>query len=296
MCTNSGRGVLNNHLNRTLKTKKYVRKLLLAPHKNKAGEQSIRISVIIYKTRLLSTVGLNVLAEAWDGSTQAVKIRIGNEKGKNKYENSKGLDANCINGKLNAIRKHFDNYEKGITHRPSEKDLRQDLDYALSEEAAVPASANVLNAFDQFLKEESIACQWTPGTMECWHAFRNHLAAQGKNIQFDHFNNDGINAFVNYLRVKAKMGENTVQKHYHNLRWFLSWAVRKGVARESEIGKVQPKFKIIDKPVIFLTKEELLTLYKYEVPANGTKVKPHTSEGEEYEPDRQQSRRFHCRL
>lgn len=154
----------------------------------------------------------------------------------------------------------------------------------------------MLNAFDQFIKEESIVNQWTSGTMECWNAFRNHLAAQGKNTQFDHFNNDGINAFIRYLRVKAQMGENTVQKHYLNLRWFLNWAIRKGVARESEIGKVQPKFKIIDKPVIFLTKEELLKLYNFPVPANGTKVKLHTSEGEEYEPDRQQSRRFHCRL
>ena len=71
----------------------------LAPHKNRAGEQPIRISINIYKTRLLSTIGVNVLADAWDSGTQAIKIRIENGKGKTvKYENSKGMDAAFING------------------------------------------------------------------------------------------------------------------------------------------------------------------------------------------------------
>ena len=258
----------------------------LAPHKNKAGEQPIRISINIYKTRLLSTVGINVLSDAWEGESQAVKIKIKNDKDKLvKYENSKSLDAAFINKKLTNIRDHFDNYEKELTHRPSEKELRLELDNALSEDVVVQPSENVLKYFDQFIKEESISNQWTLGTMECWNAFRKHLAAQGKNTQFDHFNNDGINAFVRYLRVKAEMGENTVQKHYLNLRWFLNWAVRKGVARESEIGTVQPKFKIIAKPVIFLTKDELLKVYNYSVPANGEKVTLHNYEGEEYEKE-----------
>ena len=256
----------------------------LAPHKNKAGEQPIRISINIYKTRLLSTVGINVLADAWDGSTQAVKIKIENDKKKLvKYENSKGLDASTINAKLSNIRQHFEDYEKELKRRPSEQDLRLELDNALSEEAAVQASENVLKYFDQFIKEESVDNQWTPGTMECWKAFRKHLAAQGKNVQFDHFNDDGINAFVRYLRVKVEMGENTVQKHYLNLRWFLNWAIRKGIARDTEIGKVQPKFKIIEKPVIFLTKEELIKLYNFQVPDNGVVVKLHKYDGEEYE-------------
>ena len=69
------------------------------------------------------------------------------------------------------------------------------------------------------------------------------------------------------------------------MRWFLNWAVRKRYASEREIGTVQPKFKVVEKPVIFLTKDELLKLYKYEIPANGTKVKLHTYDGEEYEKE-----------
>ncbi len=40
---------------------------------------------------------------------------------------------------------------------------------------------------------------------------------------------------------------------------------------------------MLEKPVIFLTKEELLKLYNYEIPANGTKVTLTNINGEEYE-------------
>ena len=79
------------------------------------------------------------------------------------------------------------------------------------------------------------------------------------------------------------MEEKTVQKHYNNLKWFLNWAIRNGYCQEEAVNKYRPKFKVLDKPVIFLTKEELLKLYTYEIPKNGTKVKLYDANGEEYE-------------
>ena len=249
----------------------------LAPDvSKKTGEQRIRVAITVNKTRYISTVGITVKADDWNGETQSVVA---------KSENAKGLKGTTINDRLSYIRKHFENYEKELSHRPTEEELKKELDNAINGVIPVKASKNVLTYFDRFIREESIDCQWTPGTMECWHAFRNHLAAQGRGIQFDHFNNEGINKFVRYLRTTCEMGENTVQKHYLNLKWFLGWAVRNGYAKDSEIGKVQPKFKIIDKPVIFLTKEELLKLYSFQIPANGTKVKLHNCDGEEYEKE-----------
>ena len=37
----------------------------------------------------------------------------------------------------------------------------------------------------------------------------------------------------------------------------------------SPSARYRPKFKVLDKPVIFLTKEELMHLYHFEVPGNG---------------------------
>ena len=86
-----------------------------------------------------------------------------------------------------------------------------------------------------------------------------------------------------HLRKVCKMEEKTVQKHYNNLKWFLNWAIRNGYCQEEAVNKYRPKFKVLDKPVIFLTKEELLKLYTYEIPKNGTKVKLYDANGEEYE-------------
>ena len=74
------------------------------------------------------------------------------------------------------------------------------------------------------------------------------------------------------MRVTRNLEEKTVQKQFNNLKWFLNWAIRKGYCEESYINKYRPKFKVLEKPVIFLTKEELLQLYNYEIPASGTVV------------------------
>lgn len=86
--------------------------------------------------------------------------------------------------------------------------------------------------------------------------------------------------------VEGRAGNDTeksVQKHFHNLRWFLYWALRKGYTKEDTIKRYRPKFKVLEKPVIFLTKEELLHLYNFKIPKNGTVVKLKDMNGNEYE-------------
>lgn len=55
--------------------------------------------------------------------------------------------------------------------------------------------------------------------------------------------------------------EKTVLKQYSQLKWFVTWAVRKGYTKQDYIIQYKVKFKIVQKPVIFLTKEELLKVY-----------------------------------
>lgn len=250
---------------------------------NKKDEAPIRISAVVNGTRILSTTGFCIKPGDWDEKSKRVEPH---------KINSKKQTAAQINKWLNGVEGVVLDFENTCKGRPTVEKLRDVIgsynpDAGLEEEEEViePQRPCVMDYFQEFLREESISNQWTPGTMQIWNAFGKHLKSVVKRSTFDFFNNNGINAFVRHLRVKAKMQENSVQKHYLNLRWFLKWAVRQGYASEKEIGKIQPKFKLVDKPVIFLTKEELIKLYNYEVPANGTKVKLHTYEGEEYEKE-----------
>ena len=256
-------------------------KFYLHPKVNKKGEAPITISINIRQTRLLTTLGYSVDPAAWEESGQ-VKVR---------YTNSKGIPSRKINNRIMKIKLHFSEYENDLKVRPTLDEIKEQLATAISlgddltptevtEEAPVKL---IYEFFDQFVKEESVLNQWAAATLKNWHTFKIHLKSFGKRLEFRDFNEKGLSRFIMHLRKVCNMEEKTVQKHYNNLKWFLNWAIRKGYCQEDAVNKYRPKFKVLDKPVIFLTKEELLKLYTYEIPKNGTKVKLYDTHGEEYE-------------
>lgn len=252
-------------------------KFYLFPRPDKQGEHPIRVSICIRGTRLVSTAGYNIAAIKWSQIEQRVK------KG---YFNADKVPANIINARLKAIDSHFSNFEIGLDHKPSVDELAEHLASVKGTTRRIRNSkkdpVSVMEYFDRFVIEESRLNQWSAGTLQCWHAFRKHLGNQHF-LQLTDINENGIARFVNYLRTNVKMNEKTVAKHYSNLMWFLNWCVRKDYCKGEKLHKYKPKFKVIAPPVIFLTREELLKLYNYEVPANGTKVMLHNYKGGVYE-------------
>lgn len=258
----------------------------LSPTSNKKGENPIRISISIQNTRLLSTTGFNVNPSRWDTQSQCVKP---------KTTNSKGETDKDINKQLKRIASQFTIYETKTNHKPTTielgdylAELKGSTRKRTRKEATKDVELSVLDYFDQFVRTESQVNQWEDGTLQCWAAFRRHLKNQG-DIGFDYFNDAGMTRFVNYLRAsnddldKREMEEKTVKKHFSNLRWFLNWCISNGICQDSQISRFKPKFKVVEKPVIFLTKEELNKLYCFEIPKNGTKVELINAQGETYE-------------
>ena len=136
---------------------------------------------------------------------------------------------------------------------------------------------------DEFMREESRLKEWSLEILKMVKSFKNHLLKFKKSAGLDFFNKDGLDKFITYLRSDCGLGENSVQKQYKNLTWFLRWAIRKGYTQVRDVETYEPVFKTVKKPVIFLTKEELDKLYNLEIPASGTVLKLKTYEGEEYE-------------
>ena len=112
--------------------------------------------------------------------------------------------------------------------------------------------------------------------------FQHHVSVFGQARELSFFNADGIDSFVAYLRCEAGLQEITVRKNYKNLIWFLNWAVRKGYLPREQLFPNKHKFKIVQKPIIFLKREELLRLYHYIVPPTGTVVTLRDLNGNEY--------------
>ena len=261
-------------------------KFYLSPRPDKRGECPIRVSISIRGTRLISTAGYSIAPSKWKQPGKYSKELACVKKG---HYNADGTAYNIINARLKAIDSHFSNFEIGLDHRPTIDELAEHLASLKGtthrRQGRSKDAATALEFFDRFTTEEGSAAQWSAGTQTNWRTFRTHLQSYGEGVQLADFDENGLSRFIDQLRNTAKLSEASVQKEYKHLRWFLNWCIRKGFTKEDAVTRFKPKFKTMPKPVIYLTKEELLALYNYEIPARGTKVKLTDLEGKEYEKE-----------
>lgn len=255
-------------------------KFYLSPRPDKQGECPIRVSVSIRGSRLVSTAGYNIAPVKWNKADQRVK------KG---HYNADKIPGNIINARLKAIDSHFANYEIGLDHRPSIEELSEQLASVkgTSRRRAGKAkeASTALDYFDRFVQEESRASQWTEGTLMNWRSFRKHLQSFGEDAQLSDFDSSGLSRFIDILRNRENLSEVSAQKEFKCLRWFLRWCIRNGFTKEDAALNYKAKFKTMPKPVIFLTRDELMQLYRYEIPAKGTIVRLTDLNGRQYDKE-----------
>ena len=252
---------------------------------DKHGDCPIRVSARAAGGRLLTSIGYSIAPAKWDSASQQVKP--GTEK--NPVTNAKGIPAATINARIAAIKAAFARLEAtpgAATIEAFQAELdaltgKAEKAAAKGRPAQLPKSI-VITYFELFLREESARSQWAPATLAKMRSFQNSLEEYNSSLTFADFNESGIDGYINHLR-KQGHEETSIQKRYSNLKWFLAWAIRKGYCSETAIQTYRPKFKVLAKPVIFLTRPELLKLYNYQIPANQTKVTLKDSAGREYE-------------
>ena len=252
-------------------------KYYLSSRPDKNGENPIRVSISIKGVRMLSTIGYNVNPLVWNKDKQRVK------KG---YLNRKGISGNIINARLKEVDSFFSNYEIGLRQRPTAEDLSERLARIKGKERRKSGKARqaktALEYFDKFVREENSVQQWADGTLANWKTFRRHLLRLGRKTKLTDFDDKGLSRFLDLLRNRIGLSEASVQKEYIHLRRFLNWSLRRGLLTDDSFINWKPRFKITPKPVIFLTKEELLRLYKYKIPHKGAAIKLKDTNGNEY--------------
>ncbi|MBQ5984102.1 MAG: phage integrase SAM-like domain-containing protein [Bacteroidales bacterium] len=229
---------------------------------------------------MISTIGYSVDKKVFEAG------RIN----KKNYKNAKGVTAKELNAKLSGLESHFATYDLETKSKPTKEELKRQISLGLmgkgeeqeALEVATPQQPTIFEYLEEFKKEQSLANEWAYGTLQCWKTFGNHLKDFNASVTLDDFDEFGITNFIVYLRGTLDMEEKTVQKQYSNLKWFLNWAIRKGYTKQDFINRYKAKFKVLEKPVIFLTKEELLKLYNYQIPANGKEVDLIDRNGKEY--------------
>lgn len=267
---------------------------------NKKKEHQVRITVAMRGVRMVGTIGYNVPMAMWDAKRKQFKKGVAN---------ADGVDSDTIKSRLSDIESHFANLELRTTDKFTMEQLRAELAKAIAKHEAKLAAINsgaseeviekkeeeaekkerkpkVKPAFeymDEFIREESRLKEWSWETLKMVKSFQNILKDFDKKAGLDFFNRSGLDKFLTYLRTSKDREENSVQKQYKNLTWFLRWAIRKGYTQVRDVETYEPVFKTVKKPVIFLTKEELDKLYNLEIPATGAKIKLKDMNGKKYE-------------
>ncbi len=255
---------------------------------DKRGDCPIRVSARTAGGRLLTSIGYSIAPAKWESTAQQVKPSTK----ANTITNAKGITAETINARIAAIKAAFARLEATPGAATIEA-FQAELDAltgkaekaartAAKDSKAQPPKSVAIAYFELFLREESARNQWAPSTLAKMRSFQKILEQFNPRLTFADLNEKGLTRFIDYLR-KTDHEETSVEKRYNNLKWFLRWAIRKGICTETAIQTYSPKFKVLAKPVIFLTRPELLKLYNYEIPANQTKVTLTDSKGNEYE-------------
>ena len=271
------------------------------PDVYKTGEASLRVSVNIRGTRLMKNIGFTIDPAMWNAEKQEVK---------KSYKNLAGYTGAEINSRISKITEHFASYELTLSEQPTVKDLETELKKVIygsdvhlaslhkgdkdmdslkqkteqaKEEALEKLAPSAYSYVDEYLKARAREVSWTIETAKANKTFKNQLGKFNKTVPLSYFNQEGLAAYVDFLRFTLELEDSSVRKQYKNLAAFLNWCNAHGYAHLPDVATYHPVFKVPAKPVIFLTHEELLKLYNYEVPKSGEKVTLKDMSGREYE-------------
>lgn len=230
----------------------------------------IRMRVTYGGTRVDFTTGYRVDVAKWDESAQRVKAKTSNKQRQTASEINDALDE-----LRTELQKIFKEYEvKEILPAPEE--LREAFNIKIKGESikerdikatldAVPA-VSLWERFDEFVNVNGRNNNWTKSTVAKVNVFGRHLKAFKENVTFEYLDERGIAEFLDYLQEKKGMRNSTLCKMYGILLWFMKWALNQGYHTNNAYDRFKPRYKKPEKPIVFLTIEELKKVAAIEIP------------------------------
>ena len=231
----------------------------------------IRMRVNFASQRIEFTTGYRIDAAKWDADKQRVKNGCTNKLKQSAAE----INASLL-GYYTEIQEIFKKFEVdevmptpeqikeafNALHRPLEEEVKP------SQKKKATEGSDFYKVFDEFVRDCGRQNDWTHSTYEKFAAVKNHLSNFCEGLNFEFFDEKGLNDYVAYLREVKEMRNSTIGKQLAFLKWFLRWAFKQGVHQNNAYDTYKPKLKSTQKKIIFLTWDELTKLREFEIPAN----------------------------
>lgn len=231
----------------------------------------IRMCVNFASQRIEFTTGYRIDAAKWDADKQRVKNGCTNKLKQSAAE----INASLL-GYYTEIQEIFKKFEVDevmptpeqikeafkALHRPVEEEAKP------SKKKKATEGNDFYKVFDEFVRDCGRQNDWTHSTYEKFAAVKNHLSNFREGLNFEFFDEKGLNDYVAYLREVKDMRNSTIGKQLAFLKWFLRWAFKQGVHQNNAYDTYKPKLKSTQKKIIFLTWDELTKLREFEIPTN----------------------------
>ncbi len=125
---------------------------------------------------------------------------------------------------------------------------------------------SIWQAYNAFIEERGKINDWKQTTYSKFEVARNLLYTFRPDLNFSHFDTNGLNDYIHFLCNTKNMCNTTVVNHWNFLKWFLRWSLDKGYHSCRDFDWFKPKLRKTTKKVIFLTDDELKRLQAFPIP------------------------------
>lgn len=219
------------------------------------------------------SVGHNVDLSKWNGS----RCRNNTTHGLNK------VPASIINRDLEKLEERIEDaflYFEKLDKVPERQELKDRINGVVKN-----ASVDVFAAYDEFIREGVEVSQWTPSSMRKVRTMKSVLHKFNSEIRFADFDANTMKSLAAFMtrnaameksereessgkvvvKYKGRYQNGTVNKNMNIFRWFLRWAYNKGYIENVKFLAHKTLLKTSKKPVIFLTWDELMSVYNIDL-------------------------------
>lgn len=250
-------------------------KFYLFTRPDKQGDHPINVSISLFGERLCTSIGYGISPSKWDEANQRVKKNA---------SNAKKIQYNLINSRISSIRGHFERLE-AIEKKLTKDEMRSELATLIKRKEKVSKTgknASFFEHYDEFVNDGKVNKRWALNTTKKWTTLRNHLKAFNENLRYEDITDKMLSAYVLYCAKDLCMLDSSIQKELGLIRWFLKWAQQKGYHNNGAYEKFRARFKESKRPIIFLNKDEVMKVFRFQIPENGTEITLHDIDGNEY--------------
>jgi integrase len=218
-------------------------------------------------------IGYSIEPAKWD-----TKTRRAIPGTKNKFKQSANEINKAIANNEAWVDDFFARFELLENRIPTEKEIKdahklflgKEIDKSKDSQSNVVTENDFYKIYDRFVKEQSLLNSWSKSHKDRHGTVKNHLSEYKSDLSFKDITKETMISFLNDLFDKD-LCNTTISKLLSYFRNFLSWAFDEGYYTGNQHIKFKPKLKGSDgshKTVIYLSWEELMTLYNFKLPAD----------------------------